>query len=313
MQLQELKKSIVSKEFNNLYIFTGEEICIMDKYIKALAGNTQLTLTRLDSFGDLYTSITTNSFTKSKNIYLLRDCKEILKNEKIIKNLNTIIGDNIVILVYTKLDKRGKFYKKYQSNIVEFNKLTESQLIPHVKSVINVDARSAKTLINACNNDYGRTMLEADKVLTLARAELYEDQKAFDIAAEQSLFYVEPKDLVFDFVDSVLTTNKYKSFDLLTDLLAIKTSELLLLSLLYINFRNALLVQGSLVPTIESTGLTGWQIQNIKDKCGYYPTKKLINILSAIQSVELGIKTGKLELENCMDKLLIDILGNEYV
>ena len=58
----------------------------------------------------------------------------------------------------------------------------------------------------------------------------------------------------------------------------------------------------------KGTGLTGWQIKNVKSHIGKYSEDELIYIVQLIQKVESGIKTGRMEDEFAMQYLLTHIM-----
>ena len=311
MNLPKLKQKLKNNDLTNLYIFTGEEIGIMNKYVESIAKKSSKQVSHLDDFKQLYEKLSHKSLTKLNNTFILRNDKIILQSEKLWNMLSELIKNNIVILIFDKLDKRGKFYKRFDNLIVEFEKLSTAQLTVYVQKELGLKQNQAEELITYCDNNYNRLMLEIDKIKCLAAVEKCKNEEAFLIAMEEDLIYKTPKSLIYDFVDAVLKRDTNLSFKLYVDLKNLKKNDLAILSLLYNNFRNVLIISGHRDEKVtqESTGLTGWQIQNIKDKCGYYKIEELIEILKIIQNVESGIKSGKIETEISIEYCILSILS----
>jgi len=315
MNLAELKQKLINNNLDSLYIFFGEEIGIMDKYIESIKKKSNKHIIRIESLKELLLKLNMKSLLNSENIYILKEDKNLLKNEELINKLQDLIlkssGAHIVILVYSKLDKRGKFYRKTKDFSIEFEKLNTNQLINYVLKELGLRREYSEELIEYCDNNYNRLMFEIDKLKCLAKAYKIKNEEAFLEGMKSGLISKSPKSLIFNFIDAVLKRDMELSFKLFQDLKNLKTSEMLILSLLYTNFRNVLLIQGSEKPTQEFTGLTNSQIYMIKEKVGYYYIEELIKILGIIQKVESGIKTGKIDSEIAIEYSLLKIIREE--
>ena len=311
MKLIELKPKIMAKNFDSLYIFTGEEITIMDKYIQSIAKGLNKKIVRLDSLKDLYNRLNVRSFLKEENLYILRDNTALMKEEKLWKNFSTAVSNTNVILVYSKMDKRKAFYKHFANIIVEFEKLNSFQLSNYVLKKINVNQSQAEELVEFCNHDYGRLMLELDKIECLAGCIGCSKEEAFITAMQEDLIFRVPQQIVADFSNAVICRAETTAFNILKDLKALQTKEMQPLAYLYNGFRQVLLVQGVEHPTAELTGLTGWQIKKARENIGYYRTRSIIEILKTIQKVESGIKMGRIDAEMALDYCLLKIFTVE--
>jgi DNA polymerase III delta subunit len=311
MNLAELKQKLVAKSLDSLYIFSGEEVCIMGKYVESITRASGKKAVRLDSVKELFPRLTNSSFLKVNNVFIIRDDKEFLTAENRWNLLEKLIKEHIVILLFTNLDKRKSFYKRYKDTIVEFDKLTPAQLLKYVQKEITLRDQFAISLISFCNNDYGRIISEIDKIKCLAESRNSKAEVVYLDCMKEKLIYEEPKQAVFDFVDCVLRKDAQQSFKLWRGLQQLKTSEILILSLLYMAFRQVLIVQGSKVRTAEKTGLTGWIIKNTLEKINYYNIEDLIEILKIIQKTESGIKRGEIDVEISVEYCLIRIFNYE--
>ena len=82
MNLAELKESIVSKNLRNVYIFTGDEIRVMDIYIKQIATVQKRIVTRKDSVASIYKQLKIKSLGEFSNVYVILNDMDFLKQEK---------------------------------------------------------------------------------------------------------------------------------------------------------------------------------------------------------------------------------------
>ena len=328
MQLHELKEQLVKKKVNPLYVFTGEEVAIMDLYIDKIVKVSGLTSKRADSVGEIFAKLqNSNSFINQSSCYIIRDDKEYLQQEKIWDLFihGAAQGDNIIILIYTNLDKRGKFYKKHISLanaedlpfqedkkgcMVEFEKLIPEVLAKYIKKDTQLDITYGVELAAICNCDYSRIKLECDKLIHLASVRGCKIAEAYKIALKEKLFYIHPREVIFEFIDAVCTRDVDRVYDLLQQLKDTNESQLAMLYLLYTNLKSILLVasvEGGSGIT-ERTGLTAWQVKLAKEKGNHYSIGELVNAMKIIRSSEKGIKTGMIEQEVAIDYILVNIL-----
>lgn len=295
MELQELQTSLINDELESVYYFTGEEYAIMDIYIDMIKSKSGLELININSLIDVYADFQTSTIFNTKKIYRIRDDKEFLKNEKIWKEVNA--NGNIIIFVFTKLDKRSKFYKQHSKQIVEFKKLHENILAKYILKELELNEWNAIELANKCNLDYSRILLECNKIKQYANAENISHTTAYTEIDDEKLIYTAAEDVVFELVDSVCRRQVEKSFKLYNEYKEYNQNPLGVISLLYINMKNALLVQaaGNTNNITNRTGLNSWQIKLVKDKGIVYNIKELVYNIKIISSVEKGIKTGSID------------------
>lgn len=312
MDVATLKAKIKSKQLPSYLIFSGPEWKVQELYIQQIAKVTNKEIRRIDSVSDIYGKLKNKSFTSGSYIYIVRDDKDLIQNEKLQNNLETgILGENILIHLITNIDKRTKFYKRYTSDIIEFERLSESMLKKYILKEINLSERNLTLLIACCENDYGRILLEIDKIKRyvnyLGPAPMYDG--VFEKLLQDGTIYEPPYDAIFDLVDAILDRKVNLSFDLLQQSYEIGESTLVILSVLYSTTKVVLQIQSYDGDNLSrATGLTGWQIKNAKKHVGKYSEKELNYILRLIQKIESGIKTGRIEDEIAVPYLLAKIL-----
>lgn len=293
MDLVQLKKQIKENKLNNFYILAGEEIGILNMYIAKMGAN----VVRADEVADIWRNITTRTFGRDDTVYVVRDDKKFMSMEKVWTNLKDKIKNGILVICITNLDKRSKFYKTFQDDVVVFEKMTEAQLLQFTKKQLpSVNEKILKHLVYLCNYDYTRVENEIDKIKRLNKP--ITEQLLEDII-------IPPKEsTAFTYVDAVLRGEYSNAIFDLNNLLSDNESGVMLLGLLYNNFRNAILVVGN---KDGNHGVNGYIAKQLKEKLVYSPNE-LLAIVRIIQKYESGIKTGRYEESFAIQAATLEIL-----
>ena len=308
MNLQELQQQIINNQLNDLYIFIGEEIAIQKIYINKIAKTKGLEIQYVDNYKQVINNLNTNDLFNTKKLYVILDDTDILKQENIWSSIKP--NENIIIFKYNNLDKRGKFYKQFESNTIEFNKLSNEVLIKYIqKDLPGLLEANCEKLIYICDNDYSRILSEIDKIKNY---DIYnqENYNTYFIALDmQEAFHKEETDITYKFIDAIVTRNTSLIGKLQKEWQRQNDSCLGILSLLYNNLKIILLIQSCKSDDVcKTTGLQRNQIYYNKAKIGYYSNIELVNALQIIQRVESGIKKGTIEEQIALDYVLINIL-----
>lgn len=294
LDLVEFKKSIKNKTLDNFYILEGEEIGVLNMYINQMGS----TIVRADEVQEIWRRLTVPSLSNNSDVvFVVRGDKKFLAMEKVWTGIQNKIKNGILVLCYDSLDKRSKFFKEFQDNIVMFEKMTEAQLLHYCKKHLrSTNDENLKYLIYLCNNDYSRVENEIDKIKRLNKPvtrELLED------------IIIPPKSSTpFTFVDSILKGLYWDSIYDLNNLLSNGESGIMLLGLLYSNFRNAILVIGN---DKGASGVNGYVAKSILDKLCYKPDE-LLTIIRIIQKYEIGVKTGRYDEKFAITGAALEIL-----
>ena len=83
MEVATLKSMIQRKQVNNYLLFTGEEWKVMDIYIGQIGKVLNKEVRRIDSIQDIYGRLKSKSFVDKSYVYVVRDDKELMQNEKL--------------------------------------------------------------------------------------------------------------------------------------------------------------------------------------------------------------------------------------
>lgn len=315
MQVAEIKNDVKSGSVRDFYIFSGDEWKVQEIYINQLAKAKNLRIKRINSINDIYVQLRNKSFLSSNFCYVVRDDEAFISNEQLWSQVkdSKIFAGNIYILQLTNLDKRTKFYKAFQDEICVFEHLEPRILKKYIQKEIDLNDKNCQALMEICEYDYGRCLLEIDKIQKYAEGNvvliknIYNN--AFEILLESGAIYQPPKDAIFDFVDAVLKKKVNLSLELLQECYDIGEATMVMLTVLFNNVRSTLQVQTYHGDNLsKATGLTGWEIKLAKSHIGYYTDDWLEYMLLEIQRVESGIKQGKIEEEFAMRYLLGQIM-----
>lgn len=315
MNLMQLKKDLSTNHLSNLYIFTGEEIAIMDIYIdkikKAFGGDCSV----VSSLESVATRVKSNSlFGSDKTLFIIRGDSTLTssKNEKLWNSLKSgsYQGKHILLFVYNTIDKREKFYKEFTDYIVTFDALSTDILVKYVLKEIDVSKDKASFLVELCQNSYNKILLETDKLKCLANHRGISDNEAFDICLKSNYFHRPVEGEVFDLLNSILHRDISKVYE---DFLMFNRrgdSPIVILSLLHNNLKAILQLQCAqgLSNLGQVTGLSGFQIQNAQKFIGVYSNAELIRMIKIVRFCEKSIKqTGIVDMENALDFIFIKI------
>lgn len=294
MTIQDVKQHIKDKSFQSYYIFTGDEIEIQRVYVNKIAEVLGYEVIRAECISDVWQTLTGNDMFGSPAVYVVRDDKDLMKDETLQERIDTAIGKNIVIHLITNVDKRTKWAKDNADRIVVFERLSSEVLKKYVQRLTTLNNANSERLIAICENDYSRILLEIDKIKRMQ----IEDNEAFEKMLLEGAIYIPPKDAIFDFVDAVLKRDIPLVYDLLWQCYAVGEANMVLISVLYNNVKQVLQVQshgGTDSEIMSATGMTQWQVKCARAKSGHYSIGELVDMLRLLQKIQKGIITGRIE------------------
>ena len=294
MEINAVKKQIQSRNLDKFYVFTGEEIEAQRIYINKIAEVTERTVERAD--GVAIVLHRRASLVSRPTLYVVRDDKDFMQTEKAWAEIDDLLGDKMLILQITSLDKRTKFYNAFKDKIVTFNYMDADILYKYVQKEVKLSDENTETLIAMCERDYGRILLETAKVREYAQIENVAEDTAFETLVADGTIYRPPMDAIFDFTDAVLQAKPNKAYELLEDCKTIGEPSLRLISVLYTNMKRVMQVQTCNSKDIsKSTGLSQWDIKCARKNLNFWDSADLVYFLKVLQKVEKGIKTGEIE------------------
>jgi DNA polymerase III delta subunit len=315
MKLPDLQKQIVSKNIDHVLLLFGEEVAIMDIYLDKIYKATGGDVFRFDSVKEAYAKLVQRRITAGgPRVFVVRDDKDFFKADKEWAKVFTAAenGADYLILIYSTMDRRSKFYKQNQEKLCEFEKLSSSTLAGYINRLLpGMTSAETEQFAEVCECSYSRILLEANKVQHYAKVSRLEYGAAFRELLKQGVIFQPIGDITFLFTDAILTRNKRDTAKYLLQAKSIGESEILTLSVLYNGFKNILMVQGlgsDQSEPCKRTGLTPWQVKMAKEKQGHYSIAELVDALKVIRFVEKGIKTGAIDADVAVEYVIVNIM-----
>lgn len=317
MKLPDLQKQIVSKNIDHVLLLFGEEVAIMDIYLDKIYSATGGDVFRMDTVKEAYAKLVQRRITTGgSRVFVVRDDKEFVKADKEWGKVFTAAesGSDYLIIIYSTMDRRSKFYKQNEEKLCEFEKLNSTMLAGYIDRLLPGMSKNEKEqFAEVCECSYSRILLEANKVKHYAQATGCRDDygSCFKQLLKQGVIYQPIGDITFLFTDAILTRNKADVAKYMLQAKAIGESEILTLSVLYNGFKQILMVQGlgkDQSEPVKRTGLTPWQVKMAKEKQGHYSIAELVNALKVIRSVEKGIKTGAIDADVAVEYVIVNIM-----
>lgn len=319
MDVSTLKNRIKIKKIPNYLIFTGPEWKVQQIYIEQIAKATNSEIVRINSIKDVFSSLRSKAFLSVSKLFIVRDDTELLQaDSNVIQSILDALQSNLLIHILTTVDKRKKYYKDNKERIIEFEPLPDAMLKKYIKKEINLSDKNCGILIDICEHDYGRILLEIDKIkryslgldsVPVDTLEQSRYDKMFIELVRDGTIHEPPYDAIFDLVDAILDRKPKTAFALLRESYDSGEATMVMLTVLWNNAKALLQTQAYEGKDLaKSSGLTGWQIKNAKKHLGKYSVSELLKMLQLIQQTEIGIKQGKIEDSFAMEYLLCQIL-----
>lgn len=309
MTVLDVKHDIMNKSLKPFYVFTGEEVEVMREYIHKIAETIKSEIYPIDSISEVFDGLSTQSLFNIRKCYLVWDDKEFLSAENGWDNVMNRNDENVVILVISDIDKRGKFYKAHKDDITHFEHLSTDLLTVYIERQIDLSDEATRALCEVCENDYGRILLEIDKVRLYSEATGVTPTKALEILLNEGTIHVPDRDVIFEFADAVCRRRRKLAFDLLYEDYRAGENPLTLLSVLYTSFKQMLQVQSCQGKDVSAiTGLSIPQVKAIERKIGAYDIGELVFAMKLISDTVYNIKAGGISAEIAVDYVLVNIL-----
>lgn len=324
MNISDLQKQIINKNIDSVLMLYGEEVAIMDIYLNKIYEALKCDVFRVASVEEAYSKIVQKRITSDAvRCFVVRDDPEFLKADKQWKKVFDTVqsSKDYLIIIYSSMDKRCKFFKSNSDRMCEFEKLSSSILAGYVAKLLpELTRNQCEKFAEICENNYSRILLEADKVQHFQNAmSVSSEQYGVDLNTadcisdllKNGVIYKPIGDITFLFTDAILTRNYADTAKYLVQAKAIGESEILTLSVLYSGFKQILMVQGlgkDQSEPVKRTGLTAWQVKMAKQKQGHYSIAELIRALKIIRSVEKGIKTGTIDADIAVEYVIVNIM-----
>lgn len=314
MELVDLMKRISSNDIPHFLILFGEEQTILNIYLTHILEVTKTKRISADSVSYVMQNINKKRFDKSLRLYVVQDDMSFLKAESSWETVRNTPTKDYIILRYHSLDKRSAFVKKNQQNLVEFSRLTKEVLQTYIsKDLPDLSEKNSSKLVEYCNYDYGRILMEIDKIKQYSsiRTDLTLDS-CFEILDKQGLFHKEIGDITFELTNAVLGGYPETAIQRLDEAKRKGEPAMMIVSILYNGFRNLLAYQGlgsNKQGAMERTGMTKGELYGCTKNVGGYSIAEVKRNMLKCQEIEAGIKMGTIDEDIALEYAVLSCLA----
>lgn len=314
MELVDLMKRISCNDIPHFLILFGEEQTILNIYLTHILEVTNTKRISADSVSYIMQNINKKRFDKSIRLYVVQDDMAFLKAEDSWETVRNTLTKDYIILRYHILDKRSAFAKKNQQNLVEFSRLTKEVLQTYIsKDLPDLNEKNSSKLVEYCNYDYGRILMEIDKIkqYSSVRTDLTIDS-CFVQLDKQGLFHKEIGDITFELTNAVLGGYTETAIQKLDEAKRKGEPAMMIVSILYNGFRNLLAYQGlgsNKQGAMERTGMTKGELYGCTKNVGGYSIAEVKRNMLKCQEIEAGIKMGTIDEDIALEYAVLSCLA----
>lgn len=314
MELVDLMKRISSNDIPHFLILFGEEQTILNIYLTHILEVTNTKRISADSVSYIMQNINKKRFDKSVRLYVVQDDMTFLRAEDSWETVRNTPTKDYIILRYHSLDKRSAFVKKNQQNLVEFTRLSKEVLQTYIsKDLPDLSEKNSSKLVEYCNYDYGRILMEIDKIkqYSSVRIDLTIDS-CFMQLDKQGLFHKEIGDITFELTNAVLGGYPETAIQKLGEAKRKGEPAMMIVSILYNGFRNLLAYQGlgsNKQGAMERTGMTKGELYGCTKNVGGYSIAEVKRNMLKCQEIEAGIKMGSIDEDIALEYAVLSCLA----
>ena len=314
MELVDLMKRISSNDIPHFLILFGEEQTILNIYLTHILEVTNTKRISADSVSYIMQNINKKRFDKSVRLYVVQDDMTFLRAEDSWETVRNTPTKDYIILRYHSLDKRSAFVKKNQQNLVEFTRLSKEVLQTYIsKDLPDLSEKNSSKLVEYCNYDYGRILMEIDKIkqYSSVRTDLTIDS-CFMQLDKQGLFHKEIGDITFELTNAVLGGYPETAIQKLGEAKRKGEPAMMIVSILYNGFRNLLAYQGlgsNKQGAMERTGMTKGELYGCTKNVGGYSITEVKRNMLKCQEIEAGIKMGSIDEDIALEYAVLSCLA----
>ena len=319
MKLADLMQAITNKSIPHFLILYGEEQAILNIYINQIEQVLNQEHITQDNIKQVLNKVTKKNLDKSAHLYVVNEDLDYIKSEAAWERVKQVFTDkskHYLILRYTSIDKRSAFYKRH-SNIVEFTHLSDDILISYIqRSLPDLNEKNSSKLVEYCNHDYGRILMEVDKIKQWKEHNTDDEgtpqtDSVFKLLDKQGLFHKEIGDITFELTDAVLGGYPETAIQKLDEAKRKGEPAMMIASILYNGFRNLLAYQGlgtNKQGAMERTGMTKGELYGCTKNVGGYRISEVKRNMLICQKVESGIKMGKIDEDIALEYVVLSCL-----
>ncbi len=329
--MEKLKKQIKEKNFENVYLFYGEE-----EYLKKFYVNKIEKELKLGDMSMMNKDVYTGSDVQSREILdsistlpVFTDYRLVIvgdsglfsqgrknETEQLVDNFSELSTSTILIFLEKNVDKRNRLYKKINKEgcCVDFIPLKENDLIKWVEDIFkknNLNIQRAVTLkiLKTVNRNMNNIEIEVNKLISFIESE--DRELTIDDVDNICSKSLELK--IFDLVEAIGNKNPVLALDIYNNMILMKESPIMILTMVARQLKILLQCKylkdkglGSQSISKE-LGLPNFVIRDCLAQSNNFNKLELYKSIERCLGIDVDIKSG-----NINDKLGVEMLILEY-
>ena len=253
--MKQLAEDIKNRSFSKLYLLTGPEAYLRNRYLKALCDAVvppDDTMNRIVyegkdiREGEIIDQAETMPFFSERRLIVVRDSVFFKSGADALSDYCAELPDYLVLVFNEEEpDKRGRLYKavKKYGRVVEFPTQDTERLNLFIAGTLKkngkkITAQNAAYLLDRVGPDMGRLDRELDKLISYAG-----DREEITSGDIETLTSPEIENRIFDMISAVTSGQKEKAMAFYADLLALKEAPMRILILIERQYRQMLLIK----------------------------------------------------------------------
>ena len=327
--MNELKKQIKEKRLKTCYLFYGADEfnrSIYEKKLKEAVLSPDGDDMNLDVFeggkvsaSELKNAFMTYPFLAEKRLVIVKNSgffsdEKKSGSEEILPLISEIPESTCVLFVEEKVDKRLKLFKAVSEYgfAAEFKELSEREISDIVKNRLKknglkADAGSITLLVRNQNGDLMGIWTELDKLIQYKAGESPVTEEDIRLICSKTL---ESK--IFELIDAIGGGKAEEALFMYNDMLRLKESPVMILSMMSRQFRLMILGYGfikegkSLTDAAEASGQKLFPLEKAARQCREFTYEKALWALNKCLETDVSIKTGALGAETAVELLIVE-------
>ena len=184
-------------------------------------------------------------------------------------------------------------------------------LCKNIMKSFEITGEQSSLICEICGCDYGRILLELNKVKNLSEALNITQRQAFQMCIDQSVFYREISGECYELIDALLSANDILAYKMLRESKQRQDNMMFIMTILHNNLKT--LLQLRTVPkgqdVYKTTGLTAFQKNSVSKYINTFSDQQLIKLLRLTKYCYNSIKNGNIESDMVLDYLVVNFLS----
>ncbi len=334
MTIEELEKELKSGNLQNLYLFYGEELYLLEsslKKIKSLFGEAVKGINYVvideTNLTSLISEIETPSFGYDKKLIIVKNTGLLKKegkrknielskfkeklNEYILNNIKIIKETVILVIIEDDIQKQDivSTIEKYGVS-VKFDAQKPMQIEKRIKSIcngykVNINSDTIKYFIECCGTNMQELINEIRKLIEYA-----EENGTIDKGMIDKLSIKKLESIIFELTDNLGKKQIKEALNVMNNLIYAKEPIQKILITLYNHFKKlyfatlALKNNKDLIEVLNLKPNQTFLVNKYKMQAKYFKEMELKNILQKLIDLDYKYKIGEIDLQVGLESIL---------